>query len=200
PKENLAVRVAAVEAVAKVGPVPAVRDAAAALLAVLEEKGNPARVRQVVLWALRGLNLRDLGALDAYARVLGETHPDHRRARCAAARELAYFLRGDVPEPVLDVLLEYLKDPSVKVYLGQSGSAAKVGAEVKSGPTQVAAIVQGDGRLFACGALSVIGRRVRDRAGVVAQPRRLADDPGVAGPVRAAGRPPPRAHGPATGG
>ncbi len=161
-KDTDAVRVRAATALARRGFSPALENGMPGLLRVLADPAESARLRERVLWSVRHylVKSRDrASALKTLTAVVSE-RPDkeNKMLRYDSAYLLAMFAAAKAPEKALDVLLEFLKDSSIKIYVG--------GGKLR-----------GDGRAMAVDALSSIGpERVARRPQLVAQLRALNAD------------------------
>jgi HEAT repeat protein len=136
------------------------------LLKILDESDNPVRLRQAVIWAVELHDLRAVGALPTFDRVLREKAAATKLVRYNAATSLAWRLGQKIPgrtlDRTLDVLMEYLNDPTVSIYHGTGGKATGQGEGGKGG-SKVARDVRGDGRKLAADALANLGPAVRRR-------------------------------------
>jgi HEAT repeat protein len=183
PKEDADVRVEAAVALSRIGPAPAARDAIPTLVKVLQDAGNPAKVRERTLWALRA-HAQELPnhpeVFDTLNRIVREpgTHLN-RMLRYDSAFILGHFQKDAVSKEVLDVLSEFLKDTSIKIFKGNEVSTGAATTGERSG-REARVVERGikDGRVMAVQALTKIGRtRVRARQDIMGQLRRLRDDP-----------------------
>jgi hypothetical protein len=155
-QEDRDVRAQVAVALARIGKVPAAQKAIPALVNV---QGNVIAVRERTLWALRvhGTDLQSYpDFFKALAGIVAETpHAKHRMLRYDSACTLGMLKKADVPEKALDVLLDFLKDDTIRVYAGVTD-------------------VAGDGRAMAVQALREIGPTVvRARKDIMAQLRAL---------------------------
>src|SRR5262249_51072298 len=98
------------------------------------------------------------------------------------------MLQGpEAPPQVLGVLLEFLKDETIKIFDNKKSSVGGAGQESTTGKANVKELGKGDGRVMAVHALSRIGAaRVRQRPEIAQQLRVLADDPEANGDLREA--------------
>ncbi len=163
----------AAEALANIDPNNA--DVVAGLLRTLAEKGN-CRVRHRVVWALARLkDFEQPGVVEGLANTLADSDPQARLLRYEAAKTLAIKLGSRVPDRTLDVLLEALKDESIRIYQGTSAKVSSSGAEARTGEAQVKETGAGDWRRVVALSLANIGRRAR-RPEIVAALKKLSTD------------------------
>jgi HEAT repeat protein len=157
PEQPDEVRLYAMEAIAFIGsPVePLIPD----LLRVLKEDSNW-RVRQRAVMAIgRTRKLDRPEILSAFEAVLATTDDAGTLTRYDAAIILGIRLRSRVPDRVIDVLEEFLKNPNIGVYGGASASIRSAGPETGKGPSLVTPQQTGDARWRAAQALGHIGPR-----------------------------------------
>ncbi|MBI3406856.1 MAG: HEAT repeat domain-containing protein [Planctomycetes bacterium] len=180
-KEQPEVRVNAAVALSKIGDVPAAVKAVPTLLAILEDPRQDYRVRARVVWALRVHNVR-LRTMDgiypAFTKVVREEpNEDNNLLRYDCAYMLGMLQGPDVPKVVLDVLLEYLKNKKVWIYVGVDAKVQGTGVEAAGGKATVEDVGKGDGRVMAIQALQQVGRaRILERRDIVSQLKTLAAD------------------------
>jgi HEAT repeat protein len=174
-KEDCEVRAQAAGALSRIGKVAAARDAVPKLVDVPKNAKENAKVRERVLWAL-AVHKKDLAecanVLDALEVILPEPKTkENRMLRYNAAYFLGMLKRDKVSEKTLDVLLEFLKDDTVELYLtprhqerGSKLEFDKVGSR--------------DGRVMVIQALKSIGykRLVVPRPDIMNQLSHLRDD------------------------
>jgi HEAT repeat protein len=167
------VRKYAAEALSNIDPNDA--DAVAALIRMLGE--DPSwRVRHRVVWALEKVkNFEQEELLKAMASNLGDEAQETRLLRYEAAKALALRLGPRIPDKVLDVLLEALRDTNVKIYTG-TGSKVTGGGEARTGETQVKETGEGDWRRIVAIALARVGKRAAARADIMEALEKLAND------------------------
>ena len=131
------------------------------LLDVLVNSEEDNDVRERVLWALRVHNVRLAridGVVPAFRRVLTEKQTEkNRMLRYDTAYLMGMVLRDQAPPETYPVLLEYLKDSSLKIYRGRSVFVQGAGQETSSGKSSSAEVGDGDGRKLAVDALQSIG-------------------------------------------
>src|SRR5262249_719637 len=137
------------------------------ILDVIQNPEEPSLVRERSLWALRvyGFKFRELRIEPALIKVIKETtSPDKRMLRFDAAYSLGLFQGPKVDPAALDVLLEFLKDPTIKIYTGSVGTKEQG---------------TGDGRSMAIGALKSIGpKTLAKQKDIIAELEHLAADAG----------------------
>lgn len=179
PREDQEVRIMAGQALSEIGPVPAAVQAVPALLFFLEDPDQDAKVREKVLWALRTHqeNLRTMKRVPlTLTNVLREPKKQATKMlRYDCAYMLAFLQREKAPEESLDVLLDFLKDDTIEIFMmvdvepGDSDpERARVGAYYKNRG-------KGDGRKLALDALKAIGKDgVQKRPRIIEQIRVLA--------------------------
>jgi HEAT repeat protein len=180
PKEDTKVRFQAAVSLAQIGKVPAAKAAIPTLIGVIGNRANPSRVRERTLWALRVhqgdlMNYPDL--FGALAQVVEEPRvEENRMLRYDAAFMLGVFKRAEVPAKTLDVLLEFLKDDTIKVYAGTGATAVGV-SEKGVGKGTVVERGKDDGRVMAVQALMRIGpERLKARPDILQQLRALSQN------------------------
>ena len=139
--EDRFVRIECAMALHRIGPVPAANAIAPKLLDILGDPQHDARVRERVMWALRvhGSNLSKMkGPLDTFAGVLKEpVNKDNRMLRYDAAYMLGMVWQSQAPDATLDILSEFLRDDSLKVFEKTLTTVGPQGTEIKGGKTNV---------------------------------------------------------------
>jgi hypothetical protein len=180
--EDSQARAFAAVGLAMIGPGDAAVRAVPDIVGVFADRGTPYAVRERSLWALRvhGHKLGDMPAvLDALRQVLSEPpRPGQNMVRYDAAYLLGHLHGPKAPDQALDVLQEFLLDPTVRIY---GGNTAEVGGE----SVRIQEKGAGDGRGMAVQALEKIGRaRVTGRPPLVRQLKILAADPQVTPALR----------------
>ncbi len=168
--EDLAVRIECAIALARIGPTPAAKAGAPTLFGVLGNKQHDIAVRERVIWSLRihGADLRNMdGAKDVFTGVLNEpVTKQNKMLRYDCAYMLGMIWQAETPDVTLDVLTEFLKDPSIQIDEGSSKGKA-------------------DGRIMAADALIKIGpTRYTARPNILNQLMVLSRDNGVYEPLR----------------
>jgi HEAT repeat protein len=160
PAQPSEVRLYASEAIAYIG-----REAPDKLVAVLPELSRAIRedkewrVRQRAVWALWGVDdLEKANVLPVLEPVLHETDHDSRLVRYEAAMLLGIRLGPKAPDKAIDVLVENLKDPSVRIY-GGTGADVTGGGKEASGNQTLSVRSEGDARFQPARALGNIGRK-----------------------------------------
>jgi hypothetical protein len=159
------------------------------LLDVLCNPKHEVKIRERVMWALRihGADLPDIaGAKDAFTRVLKEPLNDQNKMlRYDCAYMLGMIWQKKAPDATLDVLSDYLRDPTTKKYTGTTVGVGPAPGEKKGGKATVQESGVGDGRVLACDALMMMGPgRYAGRQDIMKQLRILADDPKTYEPLR----------------
>jgi HEAT repeat protein len=187
--EDKVTRIACAMALARIGPVPAARDSAPTLLDILADTRHDGKVRERVMWALRihGGNLRAMaGAKDAFTKILKEPRNDENRMlRYDCAYMLGMIWQTEAPEPTLDVLAEFLRDDTIKVYESTLTGVGGTSTETKGGTTSVKERGKGDGRVMAVDALQAMGpTRFAQRRAIMDQLRVLAGPTTAYAPLR----------------
>jgi HEAT repeat protein len=180
-REDVPMRVQAALALTRIGPVAKAQEAIPTLIALLKDRSNPVKVRERTLWILSGHQEKlkeDAAFLGALGGVLMEPRMQEAKLlRYHSAALLGAIQADKVPEVVLDVLLEYLKDSHIRIYLGTSAINTGIG-ETGAGAGDPAERGGDDGRVIAVRALRAIGgQRVKTRPDILQQLRTLRDDP-----------------------
>jgi serine/threonine protein kinase/HEAT repeat protein len=173
-KESLRVRAQAAAAMSHMGFVAGLEEVLPRLLEIAGDKGEKVQVRRHALWPVRvylkNSDNREL-AYKTLQSILGEKTKGIDRLRYDAAYLLAIFQTSAVPESVIDVLQEFLKDGKVKIYSGRDDWGHE--------EEDIGVI---DGRIRAVEALGQIGAaRVGRHAEIVNQLRTLDADPATTG-------------------
>jgi hypothetical protein len=187
--ENRDVRTECAMALQRIGPVPAAEKAVPALLDVLGNSEQDAKVRERVMWSLRvhRENLRTLkGPLETFSRIMKEPPTeDNKMLRYDCAYMLGMIWQQQAPDHTLDLLLEFLLDKGVKVYVDTAATVGGTSTETKGGTGSVKDLGQGDGRVMAADALLSMGpTRYAGRADIMRQLRVLAADAMLYEPLR----------------
>jgi HEAT repeat protein len=158
PQQPHDVRFFAAEALYNVGPTAAEPVVPELLRILKEDKDQP--VRQRAVYVLVNVQNKELlrGIYPALEAALGETDPRSLMVRYDAARALAARLGPDAPPKAIDVLLQMIKDPNLRVYHG-SDSTLQTGDERSRRTTTVKENLAGDARFMAAVALEQIGPR-----------------------------------------
>jgi HEAT repeat protein len=187
--ENRDVRTECAMALQRIGPVPAAEKAVPALLDVLGNSEQDAKVRERVMWSLRvhRENLRTLkGPLETFSRIMKEPPTeDNKMLRYDCAYMLGMIWQQQAPDHTLDLLREFLLDKGVKVYVDTAASVGGTSTETKGGTGSVKDLGQGDGRVMAADALLSMGpKRYAGRADIMRQLRVLAADAMLYEPLR----------------
>jgi HEAT repeat protein len=151
------------------------------LLAVLANPREDGAVRERCLWALavHNIELEKLeGVMPAFKRLLAEPgHDNNRMARYICAYVTGSILGDQSPAEVFPVLLEFLKEDTLKVYRNKAVLVQATGQEATGGKTSTREVGDGDGRKLAADALERIGPAAVSRhPEIVAQLRRIAAD------------------------
>lgn len=177
-KERPQNRINAAVALSRVGDVPAATKEAPVLLQILEDPRQDARVRERIVWALRVHNVR-LRTMDgiypALTRVVKEVGGnENRMLRYDCAYMLGVLQGAEAPREAMDVLLEFLRDDTIQIYVGV-GTSVSVSGEKDPGKANTKDIGKGDGRVMAIQALEKIGgTRIRERPEMITQLRAIA--------------------------
>ncbi len=150
--------------------------------AILEsiEKDTDSLVRQKCVWALFGVetadDLRKLGAVPVLEKLLGERGSEMALVRYDAARKLANVFRAETPDAAVDVLLEMIKNTTLKVYNSTDANVEGAGTEASAGRANVKENTGGDARFMAAQAMRWLGDKAKKRDDVVAALRKAAMD------------------------
>jgi HEAT repeat protein len=188
-QQPIDVRIQSAEALTGMKGIPAVQQKIAQILAVLGSATEDGDLRVRLAWLLNDF-IRHQPTMQAAGPVLAKVcaEPatrDNGSARYHCAWLLGIVFRQEAPDSALNVLSEWLKDSSGKLYFGQRSDVSAVGSEQK-GDTKVASVLQGDSRIMAVDALRLIGPdRVGRRKDIVQQLRALAADKGTNADLRA---------------
>jgi HEAT repeat protein len=178
------------------GPTPAAVNATPALIKVVDDPKQPAKVRERILWALRvhkgGLAEYDelFTALKKILveKELGSAGRTGKMLRYDAAFLTGVFKATEVPNEVFPVLLAFLKDNDVKLYTGISVSGNKGGISEggkAGGNATVTEEGSRDGRWMPIEALRRIGAgRIREHPEIIDQLRVLRGDASIDDDVR----------------
>jgi amidohydrolase len=159
PKE---VRIDAAMALASIGACPAAKAALPKLAQIVENRKEPAQLRERTIWALRVHKL-DLipkaEVMAAFAKVLDEpANADNKMVRYDSCYMLCMLKGEEAPDKALDVLLEFLKDATIAIYEGRDKEKR-------------------DARIMAIQALERSGvKRVQERADIVAKLQEIERD------------------------
>ncbi len=150
--------------------------------AILEsiEKDTDSLVRQKCVWALFGVetadDLRKLGAVPVLEKLLSERGSEMALVRYDAARKLANVFRAETPDAAVDVLLEMIKNKTLKVYNSTDANVEGAGTEASAGRANVKENTGGDARYMAAQAMRWLGEKAKKRDDVVAALRKAAMD------------------------
>jgi hypothetical protein len=183
------IRIKCAMALQRIGPVDAAVKAVPALLGVLGDPQQDIGVRDRVMFALRVHlgNLRTMkGAKDTFVQIVNEplTGPN-RMLRYDCAYMLGMIWQTEAPDQALDRLGDFLKDDSIKVFLGTKIGVGPAPGEFKGGKGEVNEQAKGDGRTMATDALKAIGvARYSARAEIMDQLRVLAGNTNPDQPLR----------------
>ena len=185
-KEN---RAEAASALSSIGSVKAAVESVPRLLAVVVNPAEDGRVRERTLWALRvhNVDLKEMPTIfPALVRVMKESpSATNRMVRYDSAYLMGMIYGPKAAPETFPVLLDYLKDGSIQVFLNKATSVQGSGAETTGGKASSRELGKGDGRTLAVESLSRIGvARVGREKAIVDQLRRLADDPAVLAGLR----------------
>jgi HEAT repeat protein len=171
------VRQFAAEALSTLG-YPANKKAIPDILDAIEnDKDKDVRLKCVyALFTMDSPELIETGARKRLEKVLNESNFNMADVRFNAARKLAHAFRDEAPEKAVDVLLEALKDTSLKVYKGTDAEVEGAGTEAGAGRANVKQNLGGDGRYMAAQALGWMGKKASKRDDVVKALRKAAKD------------------------
>jgi HEAT repeat protein len=188
--ETIKVRAFAGVGLAMIGPCDAAVQAVPDIMNVLTDRNTPYPVRERAMWAIRVHNNKLRGmkvVLDGLKKLLSEPRKTaSNMVRYDAAYILGMLLGSDVPDEALDVLEDFLSDPTIRIY---EGNTTVSGGRTKEGKGEGTPTIRekgtGDGRTMAIQALQEIGRaRVLSRPEIVRQLRSIATSPQVADKLR----------------
>jgi serine/threonine protein kinase/HEAT repeat protein len=129
-------------------------------------------VRIACVWALNEMakpELKESGADKMLTKVLDESGNITALVRYNAARKLAHAMHEEAPDKTVDVLLEMLTNPTVKVYIGTDVKPEK-------GRPEMQANIGGDARFMAAQALGWLGKKASGRKDVVDALKAAAKD------------------------
>lgn len=188
-KEDTDTRIQCAMALAHIGSNKAALDAIPDLIAVVGNPVHDPKLRERVIWALRvhqfELRKRD-EVRDTFTKVLAEPRDDKSNMlRYDCAYMLGMIWQKDAPEATLDVLTEFLKDNTIKIFERTASQVGGASAEAQSGKSSVADVGKGDGRIMAVDALEAMGpRRYAGRAAIMQELRMLAGNGTVYEPLR----------------
>jgi HEAT repeat protein len=157
------------------------RGAIPQLLVVLQDPGEDIEVRGRIIWALRPnhVSLPDVsGVFETFGAVLKEPRTAvNAMLRYDCAFMLGMIWKQKAPDSALDVLSEFLRDPSIKIFDRSTTSVGGTGAETSAGRVDSKDLGRGDARIMVTQALEEIGKpRWAGRKDIVDQLRVLAAD------------------------
>ncbi len=171
PSEPLEVRQFVAEALAKM-EYPANEEAIPAVLKAIENDTEPV-VRQRCVWALFKMKaldkFRSCGADKTLGKLLDAREAKMTLLRYDAARKLAAVLGPNAPDKTVDVLLEMLANPNLKVYNGTD-------PKMEGGRSKLQENLGGDARFMAAQALGWLGAKTKQRPEAVEALRKAAKD------------------------
>jgi HEAT repeat protein len=174
-------RIEAAEAITRMGNIPAVQKQIPAVLKILGDSAEDGDVRVRLAWLFNDFvgHAPSMTAakpvMDQVCREPGSDKNGSARYHCAYL--MAFYYKQQTPDSALNVLGEWLKDDTGKLYGNKRSSAGVTGTEKKE-DSNVAAILEGDSRTMAVDVLKLVGRdRVTARKDIIADLRRLAGDP-----------------------
>jgi hypothetical protein len=99
---------------------------------------------------------------------------------------LGMIWQEKAPEAALDVLLEFLRDDSIKLYKGSTTQVGGTGSETGAKRTTSKDVISGDARIMAVDAIKAIGKaRWSKRDDIMRQLRALAADATIFPELRA---------------
>jgi HEAT repeat protein len=176
--EQTDIRKEAATSLGLIGSVPAAKDGVPKLVKVLDDRGAPVAVRERVIWALRVHNIELTtmpGVLAAFENILAEPRQAKVKMLYYDSAYMLGMLKGPkAPAKTLDVLLDFLKDPTTQVFIDR---ASLPGRPKEGDPDfRVWETGQGDGRVMAVQALTSIGAAVRERGDIIQQLQVIAAD------------------------
>jgi HEAT repeat protein len=149
---------------------PANEAAVPAILQTIENDTDPL-VRQKCVWSLFGIGspdkFREFGADKTLTKLLDAPGEKLNLVRYDAARKLANVLGPDAPDKTADVLLDMLKNKSLKVYNRTDAKVSGSGTEATAGQATVQANLGGDARYMAAEALGWLKGKARARGDVM---------------------------------
>ena len=160
----------------RIGKCSAAVEAIPALLGVIGNPVHEPKLRERVIWALRVHRPDDIRKKDNIRDTLGKVlvEPAARQnnmLRYDCAYMLGMIWQKDAPEATLDVLTEFLKDDSIKIFDRTASSVGGSSAETSSGKTAVEERGMGDGRIMAVDALQMMGPgRYAGRPAILREP------------------------------
>lgn len=181
--EDQKVRIECAMAMNRIGPIPSAAKVAPTLLEVLGDPRHDAKVRERVMWSLRphGGNLNKMnGTFETFAKVCKEQVTfENKMLRYDSAYMLGMIWQQQAPDQALDVLLEFLRDDKVKVYVGTQVTVGGGGVEGPKGKGSAKEEGKGDGRVMVCDALKMTGPGRYARADILKQLNVLNNDPNL---------------------
>ncbi len=185
-KETAKIRAQAAVAVSRIcreNLMPALKDGMPTVLRIIGDRVEVPVVRERAMWPIRVFLNKSEEREPVYKAllpILDEPRTkDNKMLRYDCAYILGVFQEAATPEKALDVLLEFLKDPEIKIYAGGSSGLQGGGGERKqeAGKGFKETGVD-DGRIMAVDALTRVGvERLGRRLDIVAQLRALHNDP-----------------------
>jgi hypothetical protein len=146
-------------------------------------------IRERIMWALR-VHREDLrtmnGTRDTFASIMQEPrNADNKMLRYDCAYMLGMIWQKDAPDHTLDLLLEFLRDDTVKVYDQTDIRVGGGTAETKAVKESIKERGKGDGRVMATDALQAMGPgRYAQRPDILKQLRALGSDASLYPPLR----------------
>jgi HEAT repeat protein len=188
--EARSVRIACAMALQRIGPVDAAVKAVPALLGVLGDPQQDIGVRDRVMFALRVHtgNLRTMkGPKDTFVKIMSEPLTgQNKMLRYDCAYMLGMIWQREAPDQTLDRLTDFLKDDSIKIFIGTTtGIGSGTGEGGTPGKGDVKELAKGDGRVMAVDALKAMGaNRYSARPEIMQQLRDLADNAKTDEPLR----------------
>ncbi len=173
-EENPNIRAQAAVAISRIcreNLLPPLRDGMPTVLRIIGDRREAPFVRERAMWPIRVYLIKSEDrdpVFKALLPILDEPRTkDNKMLRYDIAYILGVFQVAATPERALDVLLEFLKDPEIKIYAGLSRKGTQ--AEERGAD---------DGPIMAVDALSRVGvKRLARRPDIVAQLRALHNDP-----------------------
>jgi HEAT repeat protein len=162
---------------------PPGRENIPALINIIKDTNTPSKVRERTLWILANYQ-RELpdrkDVFDVLVPIVSSPRTENNKMlRYHTAFMLGAFWRERAPDKALDVLEEFLKDNTIKLFKGtdvESGGAS--GVEKTGGEAKVKEVGVGDGRVMAVIALKLMGKeRVQPRRVIMQQLQTLRKSP-----------------------
>jgi hypothetical protein len=183
--ENAEVRVAAAMSLQFIGHCEEATKAMSRLASVVDDTNQPVRVRERILWAMRVHGSDLVGnsqVVHALTKVLTEEKlKDPANGGKMLRYDSAYLLSvynrvAKAPDEVFPVLLDFLKDPTVRIFTGINTKIS--GVKEGGGQSQAGVKEQGghDGRVMVIQALEQLGyKRAAEQPAIMQTLREMRD-------------------------